>query len=156
MHYTKSLFLLAFIIMSSLGVSVSATQNDKQQPPEPKVVKAVAPQYPPLASAIGAESKVIVEVKINAKGIVTATKVISGLKQLSEASSQAAGKWEFAPTTNVEQERSIQLSFVYSLDYSTTQRAREITIIFHPPFQVEVKLNPGIVNSSQKRKYKSK
>jgi TonB family protein len=56
--------------------------------------QVIDPGYPPTSLATGA---VILEVQVNASGMVTSTRIIDGLKPLTEKAQEAVKKWRFSP-----------------------------------------------------------
>ena len=150
----KRIFKLSLIIYLFTIFSISAaaqTGNSNQTAEQPQVISATAPQYPAAASALGIKGEVVVEVKINEKGEVTAAKSVSGRDRLYEASEKAAKDWKFSESfARDKKERTALITFNYSILFDTNQRSRENIVIFKPPYTVEVILNPGIISSAVK------
>jgi protein TonB len=71
----------------------------------PKPIKTVAPEYPDLARAAGAEGLVHVEVTIDETGRVVAARVVKSdtIKSLEEAARRAAMDWLFTPAKQRDQ-----------------------------------------------------
>src|SRR5688572_16053784 len=73
----------------------------------------VDPGYPPTSVAVGA---VILAVKVNAEGVVTAVEAVSGDPSLVEQSERALTSWRFAPARmsgmNVNSTAYVVISFV--------------------------------------------
>jgi len=82
------------ILFSSVSFARNISESLNEQP---TVVAAVAPILPPIARQARVESDVKVEVKIDEKGNVQSTKVISGHPLVSKSSETAAKKWKFSP-----------------------------------------------------------
>jgi TonB family protein len=79
------------------AVKVAATaicpwSLDEDFPPLPQQV--IDPGYPPTSLATGAA---ILEVQVNASGIVTSTKTIEGASALTDRAHDAVKKWTFSP-----------------------------------------------------------
>lgn len=127
-------------------------QNNEKQEESPIVISAIAPQYPVIATATRIEGEVVVEIKIAQDGSVLSTKTISGHKRLVDASEKAAKHWKFSPLTEGQKEKVVELHFVYSSDYNKNQKISEFSVIFTPPFKVEIIFIPGITHSSQKNR----
>jgi TonB family protein len=62
-----------------------------------KAIKKVAPDYPPIARAAGAEGKVIVSITTSAEGKVIEATFIEGHPLLRDSVLRAAKQWEFKP-----------------------------------------------------------
>jgi TonB family protein len=103
---------------------------------EPAVTTAVAPIFPRLASTVNASGNVLVEVKIDRTGSVVSKSVIGGHPLFYEAAQNAAQFWRFAASAG-EESRTVRLTFVFSLLTDATET--ELTPVFTPPYQVEVK-----------------
>lgn len=125
-----------------LFISVSAhPSNFSQSSNEPAAVSAVAPTFPPIARAARAQGEVVVEVKVDAKGNVKSTKVVSGHPLLQKVSEKAAVKWKFALVGKEASGRTARLTFSYGyIDGDKSEP--EYIVTFMPPYKVEVKWNP--------------
>ncbi|HEX6187719.1 MAG TPA: TonB family protein [Pyrinomonadaceae bacterium] len=100
----------------------------------PGVVKSVIPAYPAIAAARRISGPVRVDVDINPNGTVTAARVISGDKILSDAAKDAALRWTFRPTANGAQ--SIPLNFIFRpVDYVAPKEKPECGT---SPYTVEI------------------
>ena len=62
-----------------------------------RLVSSTQPVYPFLAKQAHIEGNVVIEVQIDAAGIVTGTKVISGPQALRQAAINAIAHWRFEP-----------------------------------------------------------
>jgi len=133
----------SLLVMSAGGASAQGGAKAAEQP---GVVVAVAPNYPPIARASRAEGEVVVEVKINATGKVAAASAVSGHELLRKSSEAAALRWQFAAAPEGKEERSARLTFVYSTLLEIRPDDPEFSVSFSPPYRVEVKFNPPIVN----------
>ena len=65
---------------------------------EPRKIKNVAPEYPPLAQRARISGIVVIDAVIGADGRVTNTKVLRGLAMLDEAALSAVRQWVYTPT----------------------------------------------------------
>ena len=76
----------------------------------------------------------MIEVKVNAKGEVEESKVVSGHPLLQKVSEVAAKKWKFAAVDG--ESKSARL--VFSFGYVGNKSDPEYTIMFMPPYKVEM------------------
>lgn len=65
----------------------------------PRLISSVAPVYPSLAAANHVEGDVKIQAEIDARGRVTATRVISGPILLRGAAVNAVRQWKYSPAT---------------------------------------------------------
>jgi len=65
---------------------------------EPKQLKYVSPEYPPLARKAHVEGVVILECTISPAGRVTEVRVLRGMPMLDDAAVAAVRQWVFTPT----------------------------------------------------------
>ena len=147
--WIRQVLLLSSICAMLISVdSNPAASYNQSSIEQPSVVSAVAPTYPPIARSARAQGDVIVEIKVDAKGNVQATKVISGHPLLQKASERAAMRWTFSPGISDSAPRTIRLTFSDG-DMTLRQRDKsepEFMTTFLPPYKVEVKWNPPIIN----------
>lgn len=144
----KALSVMAMLLLCNIPAAPMLAQ-------EPTVIAAVAPVFPRLAAAVNASSKVTVEVKIDKAGRVISKSVLDGHPLFREAAQNAAQLWRFAPDLESDEVGSIRLTFVFSLVTDVTEA--ELTPVFIPPYQVEVKhqVPPHIdVNERPTRPYR--
>ena len=82
-----------------------------------QVVKKVTPAYPARAVAARVEGRVIVDAVVSTTGEVGSVKSASGPSPLTEASTEAALKWRFTPTTVSGEPREVlaRITFLYVL-----------------------------------------
>lgn len=138
----KALSVMAMLLLCNISATPMLAQ-------EPVVIAAVAPIFPRLASAVRASSKVIVEVKIDKDGRVVSKSALEGHPLFREAAKNAAQLWRFAPDLERDEVRSVRLTFVFSLVTDTTEV--ELTPVFIPPYQVEVKhQNPPHIDVNER------
>jgi TonB family protein len=130
-------------VLLALSVVLSA-QNEKK-PPEMnpdenlRVVKAVAPIFPQTAIATGSGGRVVVEVTVNGKGIVTSAKAVEGHPLLRRSAESAGKRWQFASVASGK--NIILLTFVFTI-LPKDASADESASVFTLPFQVEIKNRP--------------
>jgi periplasmic protein TonB len=65
----------------------------------PKLVSSVMPIYPVVAKSAGVAGQVVLQVSVNASGVVVATKVLSGPAMLRQAAVDALRRWKYRPAT---------------------------------------------------------
>jgi protein TonB len=76
---------------------VPATKPVETTPP--RCLSCPPPPYPPAAERIGREGEVELEIAVDAKGNVTATRVLKGDKAFRAAAQKAVRGWRIAPAT---------------------------------------------------------
>ncbi len=138
---TKVSFLIscvALILVGSIGSISFARSVSESLNEHPTVVAAVAPILPPIARQARVEGDVKVEVKIDENGNVQSTKVVAGHPLVSKASETAAKKWKFSPLGQEPSIRTVELTFSFDC-VDKDKLAPDSTIIFIPPYEVEVK-----------------
>jgi len=64
----------------------------------PQLLSSVLPVYPMMARDSGVEGDVVIDTTIDAKGKVTAMKVVSGPAMLRQAALDALRQWKYAPS----------------------------------------------------------
>jgi TonB family protein len=135
--------VMAFTLALLSPVAGQRANAPSDEPPP--VVAAVAPAFPPVASASRSQGEVEVEVEVDAGGTVRSAKAVSGSQLLRKACETAAKKWRFAPLAGGTGSRAARLTF--SFGYGDAKPPEpEFTVTFMPPYKVEVKHNPRIVN----------
>jgi TonB family protein len=129
----KKCVTIAFVMMFLTGAILA--QNNLQETETPKVIKAVAPDYPPIAKAAHIEGEWRVDATIDSTGTVAEIDIINPpkLKILREAVEKAAVRWKFEPSRNTLEKRKVQLTFIFRF-----VPEKEAAITFIPPYQVEV------------------
>lgn len=93
---------------------------------QPKVLKAIAPQYPCIAAAAGSTGIVTIEVTISSSGKVASAKVLGGPLLLRDSALQAARMWIFDKASD-QNERSSYLNFTYVIMSKNTSVEHEVT-----------------------------
>jgi len=122
---------------------IFAMRSESQSLEPPGVVTAVAPIFPPAAVASNTSGQVVIEVKINAEGGVTSAKIVDGhpLFRQGKIYEETARHWRFAPAKDGMAMRTARLTFSFSIMPKNTS-ATELTTVFTPPYQVEVRHKP--------------
>ena len=105
----------------------------------------MAPTFPPILIAAHINGKAVVEATINAKGEVTASRVLDGhplIRQMTTLFEETLRRWRFAPAAEADEARKASVTFVFTI---VPERSPEIalTTIFRPPYEVEVKHRPA-------------
>ena len=96
----------------------------------PLVIRAVAPAvYPAIARQARAGGRVLIEVKIDAKGKVTSAKAVEGHPLLQKVAEAAATQWQFDSGADG---RVVRLTFTFIVGDGETEK-----ISFIPPYEVE-------------------
>jgi TonB family protein len=108
------------------------------------VTVAVAPAYPPAASALAQGGDARIEVTVRGDGTVVEAKPIEGSLLLYDASIKAAKQWHFQPSGRG---RKVILTFSFR-PLVPDASVEDATAFFMPPYRVEVrkKMPPSTVN----------
>ena len=141
-------FLLTFVVVTALGAGSAAVAKYSRSPNEsPVVIAAVAPAtYPAIARQANAHGEVIIEVQVDAAGNVLSTKLISGHPLLQKISEEAAKQWKFSTAQGSTKERAVRLTFGFqTVDYGSNPKY-ELTIIFLPPYKIDVQEHARIID----------
>ncbi len=85
--------------MTTLPPVTTTTVPSKPEERPPKCLSCPLPPYPPAAERYGAEGKVELEIMVDARGNVMATRVLSGHSAFSAAAQKAVKGWRFEPAT---------------------------------------------------------
>lgn len=121
--------LAAFTFVGPVGRAEGAAN------PEPVVVVAAAPIYPPVLVAARIEGDVRIRVIICSNGEVTRATLINGKHPLDTMAMEAAERWKFK-ASGVENSAILRFSFK-ALPESAPKD--EVGTFFFPPFRVEVR-----------------
>jgi TonB family protein len=92
-------------IFASLGVSQDVPPPSIQIPPDllpARLLRKVAPVYPPLARAARIQGTVVLSVLINKEGEIGDTKLVSGHPMLAPAAIQAVKQWRYSPAASAD------------------------------------------------------
>lgn len=119
------------------------------------IMQAVAPVFPPIAVAAAQDGTVVVDVEIDAKGIVKSLQVVEGPKLLHKVVEIAARRWIFSAIEDKAILRTVRLSFIFKLVSQETS-SEELLPIFRPPYQVEVRTRYPTINKYAKQSSKHK
>ena len=138
--------LLTFAVIAALLAVTVLAGNSQSINDAPHVIAAVAPAtYPAIARAANAHGEVIIDVQVDAGGDVLSTKMISGHPLLQRVSEEAAKEWKFSPSVEGTKARTARLTFNFqTIDVGPKPKA-EFTIIFLPPYKVDVREHARIV-----------
>jgi TonB family protein len=115
---------------------------------QPVVAASSAPIYPPIAVAARATGYVIVEVQINAEGLVTSARALKGHPLLQRVSVDAAKSWRFAPSAEGNNVRTSQVTFIFNVLDSETKDSKVRSPVFLTPYQAEIKRPQYVLNYS--------
>ena len=116
-------------------VALLAQPSEPTSAHDPGARIVIAPDYPALAFALPNGGNVHVDVTIDDQGKVTAAKAVDGSPLLFQAALTAAKKWEFViPRSST----AARLSFKFKPMPKDTPD-EEVTTIFMPPYEVEVR-----------------
>jgi TonB family protein len=140
--FGANLLLLLFTISPLFVVTAHAKWAD-----EPEVIAAVAPVFPAIAAAAKAKGDVVVEVKINSKGVVTSSTAVAGHPLLRAICQIASRRWKFVPSTNEFKERSVRLTFSFLILEKDAPEI-ETTPVFMPPYRVEVTRTKPVIETN--------
>jgi TonB family protein len=133
-HYVKAICLIVLTLAFSNSILGMRTKSLDDQP---VVVEAAVPSYSLRALASNAAGEVIVEVRIDSRGLVKSVRTVSGQAILAADSKRTARRWKFAPQTDKATVRIVQLTFVYRLVPRDTP-FDQLLPVFKLPYRVEV------------------
>ena len=132
------------VLMIILHAVISGASSRAQLFDEPiKVIAAVAPIFPPVVVASNTSGSVVMEVKIDPAGEVTSVNIVDGHPLLRRIKSleSTARRWRFTPEAGDKVLRTVRLTFTFRIVPKGTP-ADELTPVFMPPYQVEVRHPP--------------
>ncbi|MGH9928171.1 MAG: energy transducer TonB [Pyrinomonadaceae bacterium] len=121
-----------------VSVSVMHPRVVAQGPEQLAVVRAVAPVFPVPEKGGYAVGSVIVEIKVNAAGVVTTARAVQGHPFLYHAAENAAKRWLFASSVGEPGTRPVRLKFTFKIMDDETSEA-DLSPVYTPPFQFEVR-----------------
>ena len=126
------------IIAGHRGLTTIRSQNSIAD--QPAVEMAVAPIFIPFSIGNTGTAKATVEVKVDASGKVISASIIDSSQGLyrDRTFEESAKRWQFAPALNGADLRTANLTFILRIMPKGTPY-RELTSIFHPPYQVEIR-----------------
>jgi TonB family protein len=129
--------VLAACLLLGIVTPASAARSKQTPAEDVPVVTAVASIFPRLAMAARVSGAVVVLVKVDAQGKVVSADAVSGHPLLRGAAREAAILWRFAPAPGGLLERSVWLTFLYTLVLDATEA--ELAPTFSLPYKVEVR-----------------
>lgn len=136
--------LETLVILAAFTIALLSVHGTESHPMAPlpidqlAVLNAVSPVFPPTAVATNTSGTVSVEVETNAAGEVTSARSERGHPLLRKAAEDAARRWRFKSATSAS---TVHLTFVFRIMPKGTS-AEELTPVFAPPYQVEVRHQP--------------
>jgi TonB family protein len=138
---TMTMTVVAITMLSMMTASAVRFQSTSGE--QPTVVEAVAPVFPPAAIASNTSGKAVIEVQIDASGTVSSAKIVEGdpLFRQGKIYEETARRWQFAAAHNSTGMRTARLTFAFRIMSKDTAPA-ELTTVFMPPYQVEVRHRP--------------
>lgn len=139
--------LLTLTVLAAVTGAAAVARNGQSTGESPAVIAAVAPAtYPAIARQANAHGEVIIEVQVDAAGNVMSAKLISGHPLLRKVSEEAAQQWKFSPAPGGSIERLVRLTFGYqTVDYGPRPTS-EFTIVFLPPYKIDVREHGRIIS----------
>lgn len=105
---------------------------------QPRVLSTSAPAYPALARAARINGSVIVDVEVDASGVVNLVRAVQGHPMLRDVSKDAAKHFRFMPVAN-ERLRTARICFTFrqlDVDERTTSILSPLIL---SPYQIEIR-----------------
>ena len=127
------LYMILVLLFSCLSVSAQNSIESQDARKQPKVLEAIAPDYPDEAIEMRAEGRVVVAVDVSQKGFVDSAKGLYGPAIFVQPALDAARRWRFVESKN-GQKRMAELIF----NFLITEKREESSVSFFPPNQIEV------------------
>jgi TonB family protein len=127
----RDFFLIMFLFCGCLTTSAQSDQSQTVQ--YPKVIEAVAPDYPEKAISKALGGRVVVVVDVGPKGVVDSVRTLEGPAIFERSVLQAAKRWRFVESEE-RQKRVAELAFVFLM---SNERGSG-SAVFLPPNQIEV------------------
>lgn len=124
----RSRYQMFGLLICTLAIAVSHQVN-AQQSRHPRTIVAAMPDYPEYARQIRGQGSVVVDVKVNRKGLVDSARIAWGPRLFAEAALEAARKWQFRRGL-----KTARLAFYFGI----TDRAEDARVSFMAPDRVEV------------------
>ncbi|MCC6487563.1 MAG: hypothetical protein IT364_08675 [Candidatus Hydrogenedentes bacterium] len=110
-----------------------------QQESAVRLKKAIVPIYPALAVQARVSGEVVATLNIDAAGTVRSVSCTEGNRLLCRLlDRETMSGWLFSPAIGSESRRTIAVKLRFQL-MPTGTRAQELTPIFFPPYEVEVR-----------------
>jgi TonB family protein len=113
---------------------------------QPQVIVTSAPKYPPLARAARISGSVIVDVDVDAVGVVTSVRLVQGHPLLRDASKDAATRFRFQPAEN-KSVRTARLAFTFR--HFDVDQERIISPLILSPYQIEIRGGVTVLHKEQ-------
>jgi TonB family protein len=135
---TLALLLLTSLLTVQLALADTKDAFEEAQ----SVVKAVAPNYPPLALAARVSGSVILEAFVDLQGKVGSVRILEGPNLLRAAAENASKQWVFHVAASGDKPRTVRLTFTFTIMPEDTP-SEELLSSFMPPNSVEVKEKLG-------------
>lgn len=138
-----ALAVIATVIFAAVAMPEERFQSTRTHTEQPELILAVAPIFPPVAVASNTSGRVVIEVKVDAEGTVSTAQIIDGdtLFRQGKIFEETARRWRFAAAKDRAGLRTAHLTFVFRIMSKNTPSA-ELTSVFMPPYQVEVRHKP--------------
>ncbi|MBL8176329.1 MAG: TonB family protein, partial [Bryobacterales bacterium] len=124
---------------SRAGAGVGKTKGG------PRALHSPAAAYPPLARVKGIEGTVQMEVSIDARGLVSEAKVLSGPEELRRAAMQAVLQWQFETAGNATR-AEVEMNFALVKDGGERQMLgvlRKVEFV-HVPAELQARIAPRL------------
>ena len=134
--------LVPLLLGSLLAVQLILAGTKDAFEETPSVVKAVAPNYPPLALAARVSGSVILDVFVDLQGKVGSVRILEGPTLLRAAAENASKQWVFQVAGGDNKPRTVRLTFTFTIMPEDTP-SEELLSCFMPPNSVEVKEKLG-------------
>ena len=113
-------------------VPVGAGQSSERPVP----INATIPAYPPKAMQEHKGGVVLVDVSVNAEGVVTEAVALMGEKYFRDAARKAALTWRFKPLQSESRgPYTVRLTFIF---HELAYKAPEKKPDFRSPYQIEI------------------
>ena len=132
--------IIRIFLFSSIVLTLASCGSEP-----PKVVQAVAPNYPQIARIAHVQGLVSITLEISSDGKVSNARMTSGAPLLRDECLATAKKWLFAPSS--KQSRTVDLKFEFTVDDALPTDAQE-QISFSPPYYVAIRVGPVVLNTS--------
>jgi hypothetical protein len=123
-----------------------AKASDESSLADPAVLSAIPPNHPPIAKAANVYGQVVIQVMIDQEGKVTSTTALTGHELLRRTSENAAKQWIFWPAVDGPKVRQASLTFNFRLMEELKRKSDETVVAFMPPYGIEIRYYPAIVN----------
>ena len=139
---------LGYVLVAALASGHEVVACPLESGETPAVTTAVGMEYPRLAVASRLEGSFDVCLAVDAQGVPLRAEIQDAspkggvFKQAAEA---AALQWRFARSEKLGELRSVRIRFTFVL---CGDRNVHPGPIFHPPYEVEIRMLPGLVQAA--------